>query len=396
MLTQVLTHSQFSAALRTGHGRALQYVQTFGTTAIDDLLQNACLNNFVYDSQSENNRAAWLWQMLQISPQFLQHCSSIIKQLHITQNDTDLEQLFALTAFCMQHDIPHAKTVFMQRLQQEYQQKPWAWEGKFGEIRTESDLNTIVEQYAKFLRQSATDKPDLIPLINVAQTQASVCERIRKDHTVASILQSAAQYKSQYPSFYTQFGKCATVEELATIAQRLYASTDPDERLRLLRVFRRVPIPHLELSLFDDANAPSFELCTTALQVLALHQHSRVRKLALIKLHTGLSAEDDAVIGLLQRNYQRGDEQLIQTQLRALNLDEDQRHEWGWTLLNLSKANPDAPLADLLTWVYEYNPCGGCRASAIKALLHLNALAPALAQECLYDANNTVRALVQV
>ena len=178
MPTKILTHSQFSAALHSGHGRALQYVQTFGTTTIDDLLRNACLNNLVYDSQSENNRAAWLWQMLQLSPQFLQHCSSIVEQLCITQNDADLEQLFALTAFCMQHDIPRAKTVFTQRLQQEYQRHPWSWEGivAMGEIKTEEDLNNLVEQYAKFLRQSATDKPDLIPPIKVAQTQAGICD----------------------------------------------------------------------------------------------------------------------------------------------------------------------------------------------------------------------------
>jgi len=49
-----LEKEEFASAVRKGLGRALMHVVNFGLDGIDDLVLDACLHNYCYDTQIES------------------------------------------------------------------------------------------------------------------------------------------------------------------------------------------------------------------------------------------------------------------------------------------------------------------------------------------------------
>lgn len=59
-----LALSAFASALRTGHGRAIQHVKSYGSTGLVATIVDACVSSLVYDPQCEAARAPWLYSLV--------------------------------------------------------------------------------------------------------------------------------------------------------------------------------------------------------------------------------------------------------------------------------------------------------------------------------------------
>lgn len=62
--TLPLITAAFAAALRTGHGRAMQQVEGHGAHGLDDKIIEACVFSLSYDPQCEAARAPWLFSIV--------------------------------------------------------------------------------------------------------------------------------------------------------------------------------------------------------------------------------------------------------------------------------------------------------------------------------------------
>lgn len=66
----------------------------------------------------------------------------------------------------------------------------------------------------------------------------------------------------------------------------------------------------------------------------------------------------------------------------------------GWDVKDLFDRAPAPEAVEVLLELYERGPCASCRKYVVKHLIALDALPAELAEECRFDANEDVRALV--
>jgi hypothetical protein len=186
----------------------------------------------------------------------------------------------------------------------------------------------------------------------------------------------------------------ASAEELQQAAGALESCTDPREQRGLLCMFARSAFPGpLELLVrFVHAEQP--EIRDAAIAALGAFENTAARDHA----HRLLSLPEPQweALRLFEHNYQPGDGVFVASLLgKAARDDPDGRHELASLLIDgfCGEDRGDDAVA-LLRWLYEHTPCSTCRASAVRALLHHDALDGTIAEECAWDTNSEIRELV--
>jgi hypothetical protein len=221
-------------------------------------------------------------------------------------------------------------------------------------------------------------------------------ERVRRECTLDQILQDAQNKKGKLPGRYLTFGMHATKEELDTVYDLLMSEKDPEVQLRLLWVFRRAALPQINDTIFQWAIGSDAKLRETSIFSLSEIKDEKVHQLAKEKVKQfELIGPDFHVISLFHHNYDNSDAKFITSALYSIKANEEDTHSLGFDLLKLSETYEDPDLSDSMKWVYENTPCTFCRYNALMQLKKFGDIGNEIAEECRFDANEDIRALVK-
>ena len=93
-----LSREAFSAALRTGHGRVMQQIDSHGSDGLEDVIVGACVFCHTYDPQCEADRAPWLFSAIDRANLHVvaTHAIEAATQEPSRENERDMEQRCAI------------------------------------------------------------------------------------------------------------------------------------------------------------------------------------------------------------------------------------------------------------------------------------------------------------
>lgn len=432
-----LNLAEFKRALHEGKGRAVVHAMHHGIDDRVDLVRGACIHSKAYDPQCEDSREKWLMSMISRSPSYPDIRAAIFDELATSTDTADLDQLFRLAKeMALEGDAVarHRLEVRALAIAAKELRDDWLGTSEWIELdgeRAVLELARIYGQrlladpgdfvndglvtsepeaqaYKEFLVQAAENDPAIkvyldhlaskgllappSPPLSREEAKAKRRQLVRAQHKLERILEDAANGIGQIPGRYATFGQYATAEELEQIFHRLLSEQHEPTIVRLLWVFRRVPLPQLDPAFFDWANAPSEPLRTAAIAALCHKQDDKIHKLALEKVTSrALVDVDNEALGLFLNNYRAGDADAINDALRSIAPNEDDAHSLGMSVLDLAEKHQDPALGEALVWTYENTPCSTCRGTAVEQLDRVGQLTASLAAECQFDADEHAR-----
>jgi hypothetical protein len=437
-----LSREAFATAIRRGHGRAALYVQTFGLSAVEDIVLESCLKNPAYDLQCEPSRAAWLFGMFKNSAEYPRFESAILSALHDGNNDSRIEHLCDMTAqMAIAGSVAATEALRDRVLSQSFAADTYQF-GCDALVRVDG-IDAVIElarRYGNVLLEDAEGEPStspdfgywtgLHPLAEstfdwlaesddairafwsseqtkelqkraddarpTEEVRRDYRERMRSKYPLEKALHDARVGVGEYPSQYAHFGKYATEEELKTVLSELIEQTDEETHLRLLWVFRRVPLPELHPMIWELAASTNDEVRSAAINALAQSTDSRVGNLGRNLLSKSASASCVvAALHTFEKNYLPGDATLIMSALTRISPNDDEAHEIGFSIARICRERGPDGLSQLLRWDYERNPCTLCRGGTVERLNEIGALDTDLISECLFDADEEIRKLAE-
>ncbi len=428
----------FRTMLQRGRGCALMHVLEYGLDGVEDIVLQACLCNQAHDPQSERGRVPWLYRMFKDAPSYDRFSTAILAALPETSEVYDQEQLCDLAALMgLDGDARAASVLRSFVLGQTFSgddtprgcQALVTLDGlpaiaelgrRYGAMLLADPTAYVMgpnylmdgfeeqPEHLAALDQLATTDPALSaylahyrcrlaqprPLLTPAERKAEQRERIRKQHSIATILAAAIAGKGEFPGSYMTFGRHATAEELEAVLAQLLATGGPRVCQRLLWVFNSVAMPRIAPQIWELAQHEDEELRDAALDALSNMRDPAVGELGrCILRERGLSSADASVLGLFTNNFCEGDAELILAHLEPLELDDVDAHSFSYRVVDIFRNNDAASIAWLAEWTFQSNPCSVCRKYAVERLLAIGRMSAALAHECRFDANNDIQAL---
>jgi len=188
------------------------------------------------------------------------------------------------------------------------------------------------------------------------------------------------------------WGRSASAEELEMAADDLIDETDPGRIFAYLKIFRDQRFPRPTNRLLELADHSEIRIARHAVGVLSQLNSPAIRSRALTYLSIPARAGDAA--DLLASNYQAGDFQLIEAQLRE-PMDAEDLHHFGMGIRHLLNAHFPREAEQSLLLLYENGYCSQCRHRFVERLIELQKLPDWMRSECHFDAWDDTRKLVQ-
>lgn len=188
------------------------------------------------------------------------------------------------------------------------------------------------------------------------------------------------------------FARHATAEELRSAYAALATERRPLQLSKLLHVFARRRPPIWKPFLLTFARSSDDSVQRFIWEVLAHFRRPEVRRLALAAARRRRDVANGS-LSLFEKNYSRGDLDLILAALSGVNRNES--HGVGMSVLDIAKGNTDKALAPAYVAAYELTPCALCRTGLFKKLLSLKSAPEWMLEECLEDTDEDTRALAR-
>jgi hypothetical protein len=423
-----LSRAEFADAIAKGLGRAFLYVKNHGLDRVKDLVLTACLDDLSYDRQCDTSRAEWLFAMFADSPHYSEFRDKILAALFIESDLHEPYQLCELAAemalkgdaFAMDTLEKYVYDLSAQPMRDEY------WSGANQLIRVRG-IDAALELSRIFGRRLLANPEDPVPpgwyldfFEDISEETSAIFERYsaaeesiviyyqylidtkrendrkraqrnsqpKTRASIQEIIELAQTKKREYLHVYRRFGSKATAAELATIFELLQKEPDEDICLRLLWIFMEAPMPRLVDRIFDWLDSPDTRLKTATFTALSQISDDRVYRLGRSRLATGLFVDDDGntTLDLFINNYHSGDAELILASLKGVEIDCDDLHSIGFTIVDISKKQNNPELVSLLRWIYDCNPCAICREHTVKQLQKYDRFEGELLAEYQYDS----------
>jgi hypothetical protein len=199
--------------------------------------------------------------------------------------------------------------------------------------------------------------------------------------SVSEVIETA--YAAGTGSWFRRWGRVAYECDLETVAHVLRTAHDPKLIAKLLRVFSKRPLPRFGPWLIDLCLHNDEEVRHRAFMALEINSHPLIREFAVSEIRN--AKLDGRVVGLLVKNYVRGDEQML-LDLVELPDGDFLRHRMLMDVLDLLVENPEADCFQLGLLSYYHNPCEICRWKAIKLLVEKQVAHDWLTEECKHDS----------
>jgi hypothetical protein len=421
-----LTTAAFAAALRTGHGRAMQQVASYGPNGFEDEITQACVSCLSYDPQCEAQRAPWLFSIVdraKLNKRVLQaieavadatlpenqcdmsHRSAILRELASAGSEDARSLLYrSLARLSHTSDVIGADQILAldgvdglihvaRRLGQWLRTDPGFWVDDYPSEQFDS-LTGIEGGLAALEREAAFDSDIANYLACMRKTrQGRSASPDRFDttaYTGAEIVAHISKNPADQCHWFRRWGAKAASGHLDTVFAALMASEEPEHVKRLLGCFAKKGVPRFDSRLLPWIAHPDEQIRWAAVKAVAPLTHGELRQAAMRLLTAGDLANG---VTLLVNNFEASDFAMCAEYLAPLH-DADQAHRLVGELLDLCEAHPDSGASHCLLYVYELSPCSICRKRALKALIDTNAAPAWVLTEAAHDADPDTRALV--
>ncbi|MBC8137290.1 MAG: hypothetical protein H8F28_15530 [Fibrella sp.] len=432
--------------LRHGLGRAVLFLRNEPDLArFHDIIREACLKDWRYDSQVEADRAPYLFDVIEASGEPEYYAAFVHDELETIATPQEAEgacrpQLLALAALLTKSGHGDLKAALYQTigrtagetdgitghghiligldgitgyrfLVEQLIRFPQTDEDRWSEIRLLNSLNELLGEtaaaealdrlaldaqhlapYLMVIRQACAD--DKVPVISASEPLTSARAPITASRTAVPIQQKIHAYISgeHRAKPRMRLVNRAVWEQLAA---ELGRETDRERRTRYLYLFRSagcVPFPgDPEVLLRLIRQTEDERLTWGALAALEYTTHPTIRATALELLRT-----DHRVVHgmrLLPYNPGVGDADLMAEHV-SRDQDPDTFHFISLGILNYVKRHADPGLIPVMLTCYEKMRCALCRRQIVHELLKRDALPPELRAECRYDADPETRTYV--
>jgi hypothetical protein len=419
----MMDETEFRRLLILGLGRAILYSREHDVSEFKDLILDACIKCYAIDPQSEGTRADFMFDLVSELTDRDYFRQEVLNSLSKCGDDWHAKQRFRFAALLAKSGNEQAKRLMyenfspgpnkgdgiaiefmnldgmegflfaVQKMGHLLSGKPkhvdlgWlmsvateclgeqeAWEG----LRNKAAKNKFVQVYLSEVERYNA-KTEHLPGIN----------KIRGE--------SYDQLKTRLPMKWTGglgfWGKRASDDDLLLAAYGLKNATDVEMQRSHLAIFSRRNFPLHSTTLFQFAGSSNEQIQWAALNALAQITDPAVRTLAIDLVQTKARWRGLA-ISLLGMNFQPGDHEIVLDWFEAEE-DLETLHTESRGLLAFWKANPSEELHNrMLLSLYEKCPCSFCRENAVSTLLERNALPEHIRAECVWDANEDIRELV--
>lgn len=421
-----LTTAAFAAALRTGHGRAMQQVASYGPNGFEDEITQACVSCLSYDPQCEAQRAPWLLSIVdraKLNKKVLQaieamanaslpenhrdmsHRSAILKELAGAGSEDARSLLYrSLTRLSHTSDVIGADQILAldgvdglihvaRQLGHWLRTDPDFWVDDYPSEQFDS-LTGIEGGLAALEREAAVDSDIANYLAGMRETRegrsASSARFDTTAYTGAEIVAHVSKNPGDQCHWFRRWGAKAASDHLDTVFAALLASEEPEHVKRLLGCFAKKGVPRFDSRLLPWIAHPDERIRWSAVRAVAPLTHGELRQAAMHLLTAGDLTNG---VTLLVNNFEASDFAMCAEYLEPLH-DADQAHRLVGELLDLCEAHPGAGASHCLLYVYELSPCSICRKRALKALIDVNAAPAWVLTEAAHDADPDIRALV--
>ncbi|MGA3373305.1 MAG: hypothetical protein ABSC48_16235 [Terracidiphilus sp.] len=420
-----MDESEFRRLLQLGLGRAILYARDHDVRALRDLILDACLNCYAIDPQSEGTRADFMLDLVSTLPDSDFYQNGVLDALPQCGDDWHAKQRFRFASCMAQNGDERAKRL----MYESFVPGPSKGEaiaidflnldgmagflfavGKIGELLLANpngvDLGWLMsvatenlgeKEVWDSLRNEAARNPLVQAYLSAVEDSVAKIQRATNTNSIKSL--TYEQLKTRLPirmGIYLRiWGKQATDDDLLQAAHGLKTATDAEMQRSHLTIFweRRFPLDCGIL--FELASSSNERIQWAALKALAMIADPAVRSLAFDLVQTHAKWRELA-IGLLSRNFQTGDHEIV---LNWFETEEDLEtlHSESRDLLAFWRVHPSEELYNrMLLDLYEKCPCSFCRRNIVSSLLERNALPRDLRAECEWDANFEIREMVSL
>lgn len=422
-----LTREQFARALYQGLGRPIVYAHNHDTASFADLILHACLRNPLYDRQTGVERAPYLLELITATGAVSFFRSPILAALADPDDEMDEELLFDLALGFAQNGDTAARKAMRARFLDNVSSGVATGAEQLSALDGNAGLRFVVEQLGAALLRAVNfagswlpehllddleaafaDQPAVLQDGGVAAFRAAVrgstsrqsgreereTRRRQLRDTLASlsykeVCEAATNVLSM--KSLERWGQQAPEHELRRAADDLLAVTDFRLLQRLLFIFAEREFPGGFEPLLPLLDHSESRVVFRAAHALARFRHPELRARALALLADPDSFELGLI--LLVGNHEPADYALLTT-LAHEQTDDDALHALVWRVHELLVRAPAPEAKELLLTLYERGPCAQCRLKVATHLVALGALPAHLTEECRFDANEDVRALV--
>jgi len=421
------TSKDLTDALKKGFGRA--YLWAKSNQLDQDVLLEACLNDYRYDTQVEDARGDWLWQLLKASSLEKQLQEQIFASLkNIDESDAEFQLCQLARHFATAGD--ERFEVELRHIVAEEPSEERSTLGVSELIRLNGDNGFLfaVERYGAELSSREWEwfdyslgrqgihwlgKEHVFEILNASAANSSNVQRFKDawfedrerqanrkqlpyrervgKYTAKEVI-TAAESPEKSPIRFRAWGRLAEAADLNAVYQRMLEVKDTEVLRRYLQVFARCPWPRFDSRLLELCQHDDENIRRLAAHAIANNCHPKVRQFALEKLSE--PAFQEFAVEILAKNYQLGDESSV---LDMLVLPEDEC-ELHWTLMSVRKLvedNENAKCRRAVELVYDKTPCSSCRHSMVKLQSVREGLPPGMQKECQFDVERDTRELAK-
>lgn len=420
-----LTADQFAAALRRGHGRALQQVDRHGPGGLEDAITQACVSCLTYDPQCEAERAPWLMAIVdraRLGEQVLRAIETALRE-PLPENRHDMVQRSSILkelAAAGSHDARRLLYSSFARLPNTSEvvgdEQIVALDGVDGLLRVARQLgrwlqadpdfrvcdglaaqigdSVAVDDAMAALEREATRDADVASyLAGVRSTRESYGSAPKRfdvtGRTGAEIVAHVHSHPKDSCHWFWRWAAQASDDDRETVFEALLVSQEPEHVKRLFRCFAKTGVPRFDRRLLRWITHPDGQVQRAALNSLASNTHADLRQAALRLMASGDLASG---VTLLANNFEPGDFASCAGSLETPG--DDDAHSLVGSLLDLCKAHPVAESLGCLLDIYEHSPCSTCREQAVALLIDTDGVPRWVLEEASFDANPDTRALV--
>ncbi len=404
-----------------GLGRALIYARDHDVSEYREVILDACIHCYSYDTQIEGTRADSMYELVGLLPDRASYYHSILNSLAVAGDDRDAVQRFRFAALLSMDGDEHAKKL----MRECYNPGPSYGESiginfletegingllfvaekmravlvsKPGESDTGWIISRSVDAFGEqttwdALRDAGRESPYIEAYREASEGARQHKDPIRRAIPATSYADMLYTIPASKTFLLLKWGQQASDQELELAARGLIAARDRKEQLRHLRIFSRRRYPLDPVTLIDLADVEEERVGFWAVRALAHVTDSAVRDVAFRLVNSDLKWRGEA-IALLNKNFAPGDHDIVLRWFEA-EADREPRHAFGKDLEKFWEQHPDETTeVRMLRSLYERDPCSHCRYNAVRRIIELDALTEQMRTECAYDANDDIRELV--
>lgn len=398
------------------------YAQEHDVSEFRDVILDACLQCYSIDPQIEGTRAGYMMELVELTPDPGYYCDRVLEALREGGDDWGTTQRFRFAKYLATEGNERARRAVYDNFDPGPKQgeiiasalldldglpgflaaaakigallerqpvgmdSGWLWSAAVSEFGEEEALAA--------LREAAAQDPHLA--VYLAKVEPEPEPEPSDRLSIKGLGYAELQPLLTKVSFsqLIAWGREASSEELASAANGLLRATNTEEQIRHLRFFARRAYPLETGHLLALARSSNDRLAHAACVAVSEVRHPEVRAFAMA-LIAEQSDHRSHAIEMLCHNFEDGDHALV---LRwfADEADREVRHGMGMGMRELWEQRPE-PSSELrmLQALYDRGTCPHCRETAVRRLIELDALSPAMRRECAFDADEDIQDLVR-